>query len=153
TTPPIGAAPGFVGYDSFTKGNWIGKYGSEGYALVDTTGQNSPWMTWFFPNIGSTNWQALDSDDRAFIRQIGSTNRSLGGKYSATQFDLPFNILDGRTHRVALYFVDFDGKSRNQMIQVINTDTGALIDTRTISNFNGGKYLVWQIHGNTTFRI
>ena len=141
---------GFVGYDSFTKGNWRGMYGSE----VNGSGLQSPWvkLTTSGTPPSSWHWDPLDSDERALIGPNG-IDRGLGQYYSPTSFEYRFEATDGRTHRLALYFVDYNGMSRSQTIEVFNTDTGELIDRRTLSNFNGGKYLIWQLRGKVTIRI
>ena len=64
------------------------------------------------------------------------------------------NITDGATHQVALYNVDWDfANTRAQRVEVVNTSTGAVLDTRTITAFSTGQYLVWTIGGHVTFRV
>lgn len=31
--------------------------------------------------------------------------------------------------------------------------SGQVVDSRTVSSFGGGQYLVWNVSGNVTFRI
>ena len=45
-----------------------------------------------------------------------------------------------------------DELGRAQKVEVFNQD-GALLDTRTISNFENGKYFTWRVTGRVTFRI
>ena len=63
------------------------------------------------------------------------------------------NITDGQSHQVALYAVDWDNGGRSEMIQVIDTATGKVLDSRTISSFQNGVYLVWNVSGNVTFKV
>jgi hypothetical protein len=44
---------------------------------------------------------------------------------------------------VALYAVDYDHGSRAETV----------LDTRTLSGFVGGVYLVWDLTGNVTLRV
>src|SRR6185369_1366993 len=60
---------------------------------------------------------------------------------------------DGQTHRVALYTLDWDSNNRSQRIDVIDWATNALIDSRAVSQFNGGKYLVWDIRGHVKITV
>jgi hypothetical protein len=38
-------------------------------------------------------------------------------------------------------------------VDVLNATTGAVLDTRTITAFSNGVYLVWTIGGHVTFRV
>ena len=38
-------------------------------------------------------------------------------------------------------------------MDLLNASTGAVLDSRTVSSFSGGQYLVWDLSGNVTFRI
>jgi hypothetical protein len=66
---------------------------------------------------------------------------------------LALNFTDGQTHQVALYALDWDNYyGRSQTVQVLDAN-GAVTDTRTLSGFTGGQYLVWKISGKATLRI
>ena len=62
-------------------------------------------------------------------------------------------INDGKSHTVALYALDWDNSGRTQMIQVIDSTTYAVLDTRSLAAFQNGVYLVWNITGNVTFKV
>src|SRR5690606_13016909 len=53
----------------------------------------------------------------------------------------------------ALYFVDWDNLGRAQKIEILDGDTGAVLDTQSISSFNGGQYLCWDVAGKIKVRI
>jgi hypothetical protein len=74
-------------------------------------------------------------------------------EYSATSFTLDLNLTDGKNHRVALYFADWDNSGRGQTVELLDADSGALLNTRTLSAFDGGIYLIWDIKGHITIRI
>jgi len=64
------------------------------------------------------------------------------------------NITDGALHQVALYNLDWNGENtRVQRVDVLNATTGAVLDTRTISAFTSGQYLVWTLGGHVTIRV
>ena len=73
--------------------------------------------------------------------------------YSAGSFSVGVNLTDGQTHQVSLYFLDWDKAGRSETVGVYDTATGALLDSRTVSSFSGGEYLVWDVSGNVTFKI
>ena len=55
---------------------------------------------------------------------------------------------------VAVYALDWDNwhGGRNERIDVLDP-TGAVLDSRTISNFQNGVYLVWSVTGSVTIRV
>ena len=63
------------------------------------------------------------------------------------------NLTDANTHSVALYFLDWDNAGRAERVDVLDVSTHAVLDTRTISAFQTGEYLVWNLTGSVTFRI
>lgn len=151
--PPVGGRAGFIGYDSFTKGNWVNRYGAEGYYIIGGGGTTPAWFKSFYPDLRYHNWIGAETDERALLRSSFNSSRTIAALYSPTQIEIPFEFNDGRTHRLAFYSVDWDGKSRQQTFEVLDQDTGTVLDTRTISNFAGGKYLIWQMRGKFKVRI
>lgn len=104
------------------------------YAQITVTGYTSP------------TWDDSTTDVRALQKAVG-TDR-VAARWSAnSSFTIDLNIIDGQAHRVALYCLDWDGNNRSQRIDIVDWATGALLDTRSISSFNGGQYLVWDIRG------
>jgi hypothetical protein len=49
--------------------------------------------------------------------------------------------------------VDWDALGRTQTIEVRDAATDALLDTRDVSTFSGGQYLVWRISGPVRLRV
>ena len=63
------------------------------------------------------------------------------------------NLADGNTHQVALYFLDWDYLGRAERVDVLDASSNAVLDTQTISGFQGGQYLVWNLKGHVTLKI
>jgi uncharacterized protein (TIGR03437 family) len=66
---------------------------------------------------------------------------------------IDLNLTDGQTHRVALYALDWDGNNRSERIDMIDYATNTLLDSRSISQFNGGQYLVWDVRGHVKITV
>ena len=66
--------------------------------------------------------------------------------------DLAFN--DSNVHQVALYLLDWDtyGGGRTQRVDIVDT-SGGVLDTRPVSGFVNGEYLVWNLSGHVIVRI
>jgi len=147
---PPGGAVGFVGSDSVTKGNWINTYGSLAGYMPQRQSFVNDWISPTIPNLQLYSWNVMSPDQRGFP---DGPYRFLPTLFSPAQIEIPFRMKDNRTYRFAFYFVDFDVRNRNLTVDIVNTDTGTLIDSRSITNFNGGRYLIWQLRGNFTIRI
>ena len=63
------------------------------------------------------------------------------------------NLTDDQLHQVEIYMVDWDHLGRQQIVQVSSADTGAILDTRTVSNFEDGQWLVWNLQGHVKISI
>jgi hypothetical protein len=148
--PVIGSAA-FVTLDTTSQGNWKTKYGSEGYTVVGDSAINpsyvAPVVTGQYPYI----WSPSTTEIRALQKAAG-TSRIAGTWYSAGAFtiDLPFS--DQATHQVAIYNMDWDYYARSQRVDVLDANNN-LLDTRQISNFGGGQYLVWMLSGHVQIRV
>jgi uncharacterized protein (TIGR03437 family) len=142
----------FVQLDTTTKGNWKSVYGGDGYNNVND------WMS--YPSYaqvivtGYTNptWMSSTTDVRAVQRASNST-RIAARLESSSFFTIDLNITDGQSHPVALYSLDWDGNNRSQRVDLFDYATNVLLDSRTISSFNGGQYLVWNIRGRVRITV
>ncbi len=62
-------------------------------------------------------------------------------------------MTDGNTHELALYCLDYDNEGRSQSITISDTATGTVLDTRSMSGFTSGEYVVWNVSGNVTVKV
>ncbi|HTJ12625.1 MAG TPA: alpha-L-rhamnosidase C-terminal domain-containing protein [Dinghuibacter sp.] len=149
---PVKASPAGWDYtitkfkqDSLTKGNWKGKYGQEGYVLFNyyDKGKNLERIPSFVSRIrlnkqGDTLGAIVTRDPTAcqqtMTMDIGTT--------------------DTAEHRIALYFLDWDGKGRRSAVEVFDLGSLNLIaPVQMIRNYRRGKYLVFRFHGSIRLRI
>jgi hypothetical protein len=91
-------------------------------------------------------WAATTSDSRALQRE--TSGRVAATWYAATQFAIDLKLTDGAPHQVALYVLDWDRASRAQRFDLVDATTGAVLDSRDVSAFSGGQYLVWTVTGH-----
>jgi YVTN family beta-propeller protein len=148
-----GNTASFATLDSTTGGTWIGVYGSDGYQVANVTPASLP--SYASVTVGSQanyTWAATTTDPRALETGLGNA-RIASTWYSQTSFTIDVNITDGNAHQVALYGVDWDGQGRSETIQVADGTTGAQLDSRTLTNFGNGTYMVWNISGHVKFTI
>jgi len=145
------ATVNYGGTDTVTQGNWQTNYGAEGYSLAGGA-QNLPS---YDPSFGVSNaqsftWTANTSDPRAL--QAGWTGLAAAW-YNTTTFSFDVNLTDGNTHQVAVYALDWDTHARSETIAVVDANSNAVLDRRTIADFNGGVYVYWNISGHVRINV
>lgn len=148
----------FLKSDSTTQGAWKGNYGADGFNVSQDPSANNPlipaYATVTIAGASGYAWASTTTDPRGLQKAaVTSTDRIAGTWYSSTYMTFDVNITDGKTHQVALYALDWDNNARNETIDVIDTATGVVLDTKTISGFQNGVYLAWTVGGDVTFRV
>src|SRR5262249_55715765 len=73
--------------------------------------------------------------------------------YSGTTFDIDLNLVDGQTHQIALYGLDYDNIGRQESVYIIDYVTNTVLDYRTFSSFSNGQYWIWQLKGHVIIRV
>ena len=147
-----GAIANFVSSDTSTEGNWYGVYGADGYSVANDSQSIPGYASFAVQNQMNYTWASSTSDPRAL--QTGSgTGRIAATWFNSSTFNFDVNITDGNRHQFALYAVDWDTSVRAETIQVQDANTGAVLDTRNISQFSNGIYLVWNISGHVTVTV
>jgi hypothetical protein len=147
----VGANANFVNSDTTTQGNWLGVYGGDGYSIANSS-QSLPSYATFAPlNQANITWTSSTTDPRA-LENIGGS-RIASAWFNYPPFSLDVNFIDGNTHEFALYALDWDGTQRAEQIQIVDPSTNNVLDTRNISGFHNGIYLVWNITGHVRVNI
>ncbi len=151
-----GATASFVGSDTTTQGSWRNAYGADGYDIAADTSGTDPVLPSYatLSTSGTTPfvWAASTTDPRA-LENVANTGRTATTWYTSTSMNFDVNITDGKTHEVSLYAVDFVNKNRSEQVQVIDAGSGAVLSTETLSSFQGGAYLTWNISGNVVIKV
>jgi len=151
-TKALFATATFLSQNTTSKGSWKPLYGAEGKMIMGDVQSSPPSSSVAFSGKLDYIWQNPTTDIRG-LEKANSTDRIAATWYSDSSFNVNVNLAGtNATHQVALYFLDWDG-ARAQTIEVRDTNTNTLLDTRSVSSFSGGIYLVWNIKGNVTFRL
>jgi hypothetical protein len=88
------------------------------------------------------------------LQKAGSpTDRIASTWYSNTGFSLDVNITDGQTHKLSLYFLDWDNLGRNETVSLIDPNTGKVLDSQSVTAFSGGAYLSWSVSGHVQVSV
>jgi hypothetical protein len=149
--PATGSTP-FVKTDTTTRGGWKGIYGADGYNIVGNAATYPSFLTMTLSGSRAATWAASTSDVRA-LQKASSTDRVAATWYSSGVFTINLNFLDQSSHQVALYLLDWDAyNKRSQRVEVLDANQ-VVLDTRTVTGFSGGQYLVWNLSGRVSIRI
>ena len=148
----LGNSATFVTTDTTTQGTWQGVYGADGYSISQLSQSLPAYAQLSLAGNSSWTWASSTTDVRA-LQKPGAADRIAAAWYSGTIFTAGVNLTDGQTHQVALYMLDWDSTTRAATVDVLDGATGAVLNSQSISGYNGGKWLVWSIKGSVTFRF
>jgi hypothetical protein len=152
----------FLGMDTTTLGNWTNYYGQDGFVLSDYQISNPSYTGFNGINAGLRllDYWSCSANHTCDIRQLNkvpymwsSAERVYSYYYSRFYEDFQINTYDNATHRIALYFCDYEFYGRQIQVVAHSTATNAVLDTRLLKNHSGGVYLVYNYSGDVTFEI
>ncbi|MEI6236758.1 MAG: PA14 domain-containing protein, partial [Planctomycetota bacterium] len=92
-----------------------------------------------------------DSDEAHVLNKKGSDER-IAACFYERQFTYEIFLKDGE-HRVAMYFLDYNGKGRKQKVEILDPRNNAVLVSRSVAEFKEGKYLVYDMSGHVKIRI
>ncbi len=148
---PVPTSASFIAQDTTTQGTWINTYGAQGYDVINAA-SSLPSYAAVTPT-GETPFTTVASTTDPRALQVPGGSRTVAGWYSFTSFTVLVDIADGQTHGLELYFLDWSKSGRVEQVQITNAETGAVLDSRTVSSFNGGIYLNYAVSGDVLITI
>jgi hypothetical protein len=142
----------YLGQNTTTSGNWKNAFGSQGYTVVGDSAKLPAFATTGQSGKADWTWNYSASATPA-LQKVSTADRIAACWYAGGSFNVSVNISDGLTHKVSFYCLDWDVAGRSERVDVLDGATGAVLGTTTLSNFQNGAYLSWDIKGNVTFRF
>jgi hypothetical protein len=142
----------FYGTDNSTKGNWSGKYGSEGYHIPGA-GEKMPDQAKINLINGELNiWENETRDIQAIVNPLGIGRLAANWSHPLHEIiDLDFK--DGKEHDVSIYFLDWDRKSRWCVVDIIDADSRSVLHSYNLTDFQQGIYLRYKMKGHLQCRL
>jgi hypothetical protein len=138
-----------VKLDTTTQGNWKGVYGADGSLIPNDSGHLPGYA--IVNQLYAQTYTFADptTDSRALLTYASTTSRLASVFYNPTSFTFDINLTDGQTHQLALYLNDFDASGRAETMEIVDANSKAVLDTRSVANFAAaGEYLVWNVSGH-----
>jgi hypothetical protein len=147
-----GGAAQFVRSDTTTQGTWRGAYGSDGYNVINNAVSYPSYVTPAPSGNNSYTWASNTSDTRALQQPAPATQRVAGTWFTYDQMliDLPFS--GTQTYQMAVYCLDWDNLGRGQTLEILDT-IGNVLDSRIVTNFFAGTWVVWNVSGHVQLRV
>jgi hypothetical protein len=147
-----GAVANFVTLDTATQGTWRGTYGADGHFIAQDSTTVPSYAAFSISGDSLFTWAPTTTDPRA-LENGANTGRlaACAFTYSSLTFDV--NFTDGNAHPFELYALDWDSKGRSEAIQIVDANSNAVLDNRSISSFANGVYLVWNISGHVRITV
>lgn len=151
----------FVGTDTTTEGSWKGHYGAQGDAIFGDSFVLPGFALATFNGASTYIWTNATSATQA-LQELNGTGRIASAWDSPLSFTIDVNITDGNAHSVSLYLLDYDNEGRNETITVTDanvnnpnpiTNPPATLDTRTLTNFQLGEYVTYNITGHVLITV
>ena len=143
----------FVKTDTTTAGSWKGVYGADGFNVINDTTSNPSYVTVTPSGNANYTWASSTTDLRALQKASSTTDRIAACWFSGSSFTVDLNFKDASTHQVALYLLDWDNYfSRTERVDILDANN-TLLDSRAVSRFVSGQYLVWNLSGHLIVRI
>jgi hypothetical protein len=87
------------------------------------------------------------------LQKVGGADRIASVWYSTNAFNIDFAFNDANSHQVAIYAMDWDNSGRSERFEVIDPSNNTVLNTVDLTDFSQGKYLIWNLHGNTRIRV
>jgi hypothetical protein len=156
STPSYSASASFLQMDTTTKGNWKGVYGQDGNVISQHSVLVPAYSTFDPRGVSLILYDLWSTDPRALLKQYYSyspTERVESWFHTVTTMDFLVSAADGQSHRIALYFCDYDYAGRSITVQAIDATTNAVYDSRALTSYTGGIYLVYNYSGSILFRV
>ncbi|APW60403.1 NPCBM/NEW2 domain-containing protein [Paludisphaera borealis] len=144
----------FVGKDTTTQGTWRGVYGSQGYNIANS-GFNYPAYVNSVTMSGQTlrNGYWTSTDMVPLLKANPLVDDRLNSYWYGAQITIDVAFTDNLMHKLSIYAYDRDGSARTERIDVIDPNSGAVLDSQTLSSFQNGAYLTWNVSGHVKIRF
>jgi hypothetical protein len=143
----------FVAEDRSTGGSWVAKYGAGGFETLGAEQALPADVKISYLGGVPATWSADTPDPRALQRKSAPAQRSIAQLSSPIHEAVEIAMDRATPREVAFYFVDWDRKQRQMIVDAVCTNTHHAMDTRILTKFTDGVYLRYRVTGRVQFRF
>lgn len=142
----------FIETTTLTGGTWKGQAGAEGHTIARETASLPDSLS--LTVSGATEWVwSLPSTDPAALERPAQAGRIASTWYGSAPFTADLAFDDSDSHRVSIYCVDFDRAGRTQRVELLDGDSGEVLDSTELSDFEAGAWLTYNVSGHVKVRV
>ena len=152
----IGNGAVFIEKNIDVQGDWNSKgmFGTAGYVLAGEP--NIKQLPGYLPTVDVDGltvkvWADPDPDPKGLEKPPALATRFSATWYDSDVLTLDLNFEDFKTHRIAIYFIDWDSGGRKQTVELL--DNSQPLDKQNLSDFSGGQYLIWDVSGQVRVSV
>jgi hypothetical protein len=151
--------------DSITSGNWIGKYGKQGFAFFgypkDVISKQLPDFVGdvILKKNGVVVWNASDSD-RRILTAPGEIKKSAAAIITRDPnacdqtMTMDIALKENHPYHLSVYFLDWDKQNRRSAIELFDLKTLNIIaPVGMVRNYEEGKYVSFTYNKSIRIRI
>jgi outer membrane protein assembly factor BamB len=143
----------FVKTDTITLGNWKGVYGKDGAVIAGDAASAAPkYVTLSSPGEKGNLWAASPKDERYLLRSGEATDRTITQWTAGDALEFAVDTSDGQEHQVAAYYLETPSRTTAK-VDVLDAETGAVLDSQPIENGSRNTYLIWRVKGRAVIRF
>jgi len=145
----VESAAVFLNRDATTRGNWMNKYGIDGYELVGKESKLPAYakLLWEKGDIWVYDKATHDPRALAYFADPPTGKDRLAACWYGDPATFALDV-GSAPRRLSLYFLDYDKKSRREAVEIFDGPTGQMLDRQEIGEFADGCYLTWQVQGS-----
>ncbi len=142
----------FLSKDTETQGEWIGKYGKQGWSIVGLDPNIPKNVSLNLMNGAKRIWSG-NSDDIEALQIPDSDVRIASQHYAGLHEIIELDLSDDSPQNISLYLLDWERSGRWTVVDVIDANSRKLLDSQNVTNFGSGIYLNYKCKGKVQFRI
>jgi subtilisin family serine protease len=139
--------------DTTHLGNWKKVYGNDGAYVVGDNTTFPSFVDVTFDGASPVILQNTTSNVVALQKQSIPNQRIAAYDASANTEAINLDFIDGKSHQVSLYVANLDGKERTEDVQIIDSVTGLVLNTQTVSKLKKGEYLTYDLSGIVQIKL
>lgn len=153
TASTLSASAEFVGLDTNTRGNWIGRYGRETYIIPGLHEELPPFVSLTVSNLLVYKRGLEDVDTRA-VQLTDSESRSANCWVSGgTTMAFHFNFTDDKVHQLGIYTASWGTNKPVLKLHVVDASSGTVLDERTLQDVDNGVHIVYNVRRQLSVQI
>lgn len=137
-------------------GDWLSNYGADAAFIFGSTpsSETFPFATGPLVPDGSaiTAISKFKVGDTRLLQTADGLDRSTSQLTSPTSIAIPFDF-GTTTQRLSMYAVDVANQKLAQNVQIVDTDTGRVLQTVNMTQFQNGRFLTFDLTGKVTLKV